>query len=449
MKHNPASIAKLVPRDTRYEEPVEKSHPLWVQVEPNGNKFYVCRARINGKSQRKRIGKVAEWTLTYAKVRANAMNDDAEAGGGETWKTAKTVVDALPVGAKCTVGAAWSYYMEAEGAQKASGDSKASFYRRFVEPVWGERLISTIDRDDCALLIDKHLTDHKAADPNYRGVATNHLVSHLSRFFRWSCREGYAKTRLKSSPMAEVVKPTNEKQLRKKVRPLSEQELDWFFKALAAHASGEGAKRGSEPQREIAARAVEQLLRSVCRRDNIFAATWGQVTEAGLFLPKTKNGTPLMVPLTDSMKVLMGKRPADALDTDAIFAGCTTWLARSLDDIRERMTAIAAKVGFNGDFAAKLIGGKPNPHRFVLHDFRSTATMWFKNQRHDDGMPKYPGEVRKAMLNHREASVEGLHYNDDAEDPYYMFAERKVLGVAWSDYLDTVKAKALAMALAA
>lgn len=420
-KLSPADIDALSGRAKRYEVPCEKGHPLWIRVEPKGSKTFVCRTRIGGKNVRKTIGKVSEWKLTEAKRKARIIDEDARLNGGaDHLAEAKAVVEAQVSTQRETVEWAWRAYMDREGSHLVSAKEKRTHWTRSIAPAWGQRMLNSITKRDIVSLLDAELESARLRKET--GTSANNLHKTVKRFLNWSMGQGY----LDANPAIGIEKRIDESLHRRPPRPLNDQELVWLFRALDQH-------KGRR------ADAAELLLRSVCRLATIYDADRINLCEAGLLLPKTKNGTPFMLPLTATMRALAGE-PGNGL----IFPGNLTYKAKLIESLRETMTASAAEDGFNGTFVGEFFEGrKRNPHYWSAHDFRDTATMWFKNQRTETGMPIYPKEVREAMLNHRSRSVEATHYNDDASDPFWEYAPRKFAGAAWNAHLDAVKVEAL------
>ncbi|WP_114227017.1 MULTISPECIES: tyrosine-type recombinase/integrase [Sphingomonas] len=429
MKLSAARIADMEVTGKRYEKAVEPGSPLWVRVEATADRSgkarskYVCRTVIDRKSVRKIIGPVSEWTLSEAKRKALAIDADArDNGGAEHLATAKAVVGAQTGPCPNSVAEKFLDYMETEGKHKVSSKEKWTHYWRSIEPQWGARPVTSIAKRDCVALLDLELKAAKARGET--GTSANNLHKVLARFFNWVAGQGY----IEVSPMTGLKKKIDVSLTRRPPRPLNEQELIWLFQAL---------DRLAGPR----ANAIEFLLRSVCRIGNILDAKKENVGERGLLLPKTKNFTALMVPLTDSMKALLG----DTEGAGNIWPGHLRRKAGFVDEeLRPMMEEIARADGFNGTFNVEHFADKTrNLDFWTPHNFRDTATTWFENQLDADDDPLFPDHVQKAMLNHRPGSTKDKHYSAVALDPLWMYGARKKAGAAWNAYLDAVKAKAL------
>lgn len=404
---------------------------------------YLWRGRVNGKPKSKRIkhpqtGAVAtttNMTLTEARRIAKAIAGDV-AGGGERFfpKPAEGI----------TVRDAWKLYWDREAKILSSSKEKDSHWRRIIEPAIGDRIITTLDTDaDLGALVERHL---QAAYANgEKGNATLNLFKNLSAFFAWCEGRGRAATGVKVSPMRGLVKPIDPKRNKRPARALGEQELIWLFAALDRYSKAPCRSDG-RAQRIRDCEATEVLLRSMCRRNEIFDRSWDDLSDEGLFIPKTKMGYPLLLPLTDSMRAIIGEKPEKG---DRIFVAKSDWLAHTIEDIRPIMTEIAQEAGSNADFHTPDFDGEPNPSYFTLHDFRDTAKTWMGRQMREDEEPMFSRETQEACLNHREKGV-GAIYNADLDDPRWALPQRKRAGALFNAYLDGLKAKALEqMALAA
>jgi integrase len=437
MEHTAKTILALAPKPTRYEVPYRKAekkgggHALWIRVEPTGAKSYIARVRINGQSTKKRIAAVGEITLTEAVRYAGKLDDDARAGGQQHFTESKVLRQPGD-----TVRDAWGQYWDAEASKLASSGEKNCHWRLWIEPRWGDRALASIRKSDCAELIG----DHLRVAPGKK-VSTNHLFKTLRRFFAWCCGKGYYQTGLEASPMSGLEAPVDENEKRRPKRPLTEQELVWLFRAFEAYVAKDRHKSPKDKRSEVV-RATELLLRSVCRRSDIYKAQWAWVSPRGLHIPKTKNSAPLLLPLTASMVALLGERPEEG---GPVFTSKLDWLSHSFEDIREVMTEIAAKDGFNGSFRAKWLDAdetEHNPYYVTLHNFRSTFITWATEQRNPDGRRKFSGDDREAMLNHRDFTTESKHYDAGADAEDWKLEDRKFIGAAWNAYLDGVKARA-------
>jgi integrase len=437
MEHTAKTILALAPKPTRYEVPYRKAekkgggHALWIRVEPTGAKSYIARVRINGQSTKKRIAAVGEITLTEAVRYAGKLDDDARAGGQQHFTESKVLRQPGD-----TVRDAWGQYWDAEASKLASSGEKNCHWRLVDRTALG--------RPGAGFHPEVRLRRSDWRPPSRRageeGLDQPSLQDSAA-FFAWCCGKGYYQTGLEASPMSGLEAPVDENEKRRPKRPLTEQELVWLFRAFEAYVAKDRHKSPKDKRSEVV-RATELLLRSVCRRSDIYKAQWAWVSPRGLHIPKTKNSAPLLLPLTASMVALLGERPEEG---GPVFTSKLDWLSHSFEDIREVMTEIAAKDGFNGSFRAKWLDAdetEHNPYYVTLHNFRSTFITWATEQRNPDGRRKFSGDDREAMLNHRDFTTESKHYDAGADAEDWKLEDRKFIGAAWNAYLDGVKARA-------
>lgn len=407
------------------------------------SRTYIWRGRVAGKSARRAIrhpqtnmiATIATMSKTEAKRIAKGMTVDARRGEGVFAPEPDSPASSEGI----TVQHAWAMYWMREASMLASSRQKKAHWEKVIQPQWGHRPLSSITDDDCCELINAAVA--LAESRNESGTAANNLFKTLQTFFNWCRGRGRPSTRLKVSPMDGMERPIDVTRTKRPARALDEQELIWLFRALAEYAAAPGLRADANNAR--AAQATECLLRSMCRRSDIFAARWPWLQEDGLLIPKTKNSYAFLLPLPPSMRALIG----DASGFGPIWGSGMDRVAHTIEAVRRTMTGIAAKEGFSGDFSEEYLNKAKrdrNPYHFTLHDFRDTAKGWLARQlRTDDDMPRYPLEVQEACLEHREKGV-GAIYNANLSDPRWAYAQRKRAGEAWNAYLDTVKSKALA-----
>ena len=418
------------------------------------SKSFVFRGRVNGRTVRKVLlrpetGAVASadnTTVTEARRFIAELKGDAAAGGKQHFAH----VNAKARPGDFTVAQSWASYMAKEGStkRKRTSDRKAANYRRFIEPVWGERTVRSISTADCKALIGKVVAEFEAKGET--GTPANKLHSDLNTFFAW-CLTRY-ELKVEGNPMfdrnAGKTIPTPVKEVPKPARDLEEWEIVLFFRAAQGYVStplSEKALRRSAKAPETRRRSVEATefaLRSVCRRDENFTARWGWIQPDGLLVPASvaKMSQSILVPLTPQMLALIGERPPNAKDGDLIFGADSRWLQKALEGIRPIMTRIATdEREFNGDFADEEDGV-----HFTLHCFRDTFFTRMDEPRNEWEQPIFSAETRNACLNHRPADVGEKRYNGRRQDPRWKYAQRKGAVVFWNSWLDRLKAEAMA-----
>jgi integrase len=392
-------------------------------------KSYVWRGRVAGKTGRKVVvrpetgetASVENTTLTDARRFSLAMSADAANGGKDYFAH----IAAKPKAGDLTVADAWKAYMLHEGnhLKKRTADNKVSHFTRFIEPRWGTKPVRSITT--------KGEIRREFEAKGLVGAQVNVLHSNLGQFFRFCAkRDEY---RVETNPMLPLdERPVNESLTRRRSRFLEEIELKWFFQA-ADSLSRLGRRRAVE--------ATEFLLRSCCRRNEVFLAKWSWLRNDGMLVPAdmAKNGCSILVPLTDTMRALIGERPAVAKDDDTIFGMSVSWLSRAIEEIRHIMDEIS---GVDDSFSAK-----HGARYFTLHDFRDTMLTLMEEPQNEWHQPIFPLETRDGLLNHRPSGVGAKRYHGRIHDPRWLYAQRKAAGAYWDNWLSRLKAEALALAV--
>lgn len=394
----------------------------------NRSNSYLWRGRVNGKPATKRIkhvrtgvvGTSGNMTRTEARAIAKQIAAEAARGGAGTYFPIKV--------AGLTVDEAWKLYWKRDAQNLRSASEKQRAWDRYLS-LWANRQLSSITKRDCAAMIERCRNEIGGA-----GYAANQLHKNARRFFGWCADEGYGATGLEVSPMVGMAKkPVNTGRTARPPRALEERELIWLFSSLEELGGRE-------------AQAVEFLLRSLCRRDENFAAKWSWLRgDENLLIPATKAvgrnavSYPLLLPLTSSMRKLIGDRPKGSAPDAPLWGVTSSWLAHWFLKVRRTMTGLARKEGVNADFINEFIGEARNEHYFSFHDFRDTGKLNLRKiTRLDDGLPKFAAEIREAVLNHRDTGIAKV-YGADVSDADYLYEPRRLAGIAWNDILDELK----------
>jgi integrase len=159
----------------------------------------------------------------------------------------------------------------------------------------------------------------------------------------------------------------------------------------------------------VAARALEFMVLTVGRKDEVQSATWGEIDlKAAVWtLPgsRMKNGNPHSVPLSDAaLDLLRTLRPKDAKPDDLVFP---SQLNRKLANTT--MADIIKRLGHGGDA--------------TVHGFRSTLTDWAAE------CTSYPPEIYDAAL---------AHSNSDPYRRTKLLDKRRALMRDWATHCGRV-----------
>jgi len=355
---------------TSVQEIRDSKSPLRMLVHPSGLKAFQVRKKVDGKSKRITLGRFPQLSLKDARLAALAIDLSGP--------PQKTPNDASP-----TMTAAFGHYMAKDGNKAKSADEKWRIFRKDIEPTLGPRVLTDITRHDLAAVI--------AAKHDTAPTASNALQALLSKFYNWSCDEGWSFTKLETSPMARV-KKMSKPQTRK--RWLSEQELRWFFQALPAACEF--------------APVFELILRTMVRRSEAFSADRADIKGNLWTLKDTKNGSDFLVWLSESALRLV---PASGG-----FQLCEEAVSKPMDRLRARMNELAGK----------------ELDRWTLHDLRRSGRTHLGSMLDENFRPWVARDTLEAMLNH---TLQGM---DKVYNLNSFLPEKKAGWERWNDYLDTL-----------
>jgi len=396
----PRKIESIKPEAQRLEIK-DDPYPLLLVVQPSGVKSFQCRVRVGGKQQRKVLGR---WPLiSLADARKAALDIKNTVTQGIT-PVPLVKPQTGPDTTHCFI-----LFMEMEGGKAKTASERWRMWEKDIKPNIGTKPIETVTRTD--------LSDIVAAKYATGPTQSNRVRGLLCRFFNWSVKEGWSITKLEANPMALVSRMHREKP---RDRPLSEQELKWFFQSV----NRAGAFAG----------VFEALLRTITRRSEMFELQWFEVLEDRIAIsPKdgagnAKNGTPNVIWLHPTVEALMGSRGDPR---NKVFGVAKVGYSKPVERLNKALAQCAVKAGINEPWVD-----------FNIHDFRATAVSLM-----GDWIDEYTEEplvtpfILDRLLNHKDISVRGRHYSKNEWFPQKRSALR-----LWNDYLDRIKSQALSEA---
>lgn len=285
---------KITKRAVESIKPTERDQLLWdtevlgfgCKLTPRGKRIYILQYWQHGRSRRFTIGRHGDLTADEARREAQALrgliargNDpsDARASG----RADPTFTDFA------------ARYMKEHAAAKKKASSAAADERNLrnhVLPKLGRRRLNEISRADIA---------NFHAELAFKPGAANRCLALLSKMFNLA--ENWGLRPDGSNPTRHVEKYPE----RKLERYLTRSELARLGKVLS-----DAAQQGEHPS---AVAAIQLLLLTGCRRDEILTLRWEYVDRQGrcLRLPDSKTGSKV-IPLGEpAMTVLDGLKTAD------------------------------------------------------------------------------------------------------------------------------------------
>ncbi|MXP42539.1 integrase arm-type DNA-binding domain-containing protein [Altererythrobacter soli] len=418
-------VRALKPRNKRYEIK-DGYYPLYIIVQPSGAISF--QSRYGGK--RRKLGDFGalQHQVSLRQAREAALSIKAARG-----EVPNTVAAALPISpsswrAAQTLEDCYRLYMAdvSPNLTEAVVKERWRLMEKDLPPGLRSQPISDVTADELAVAVRAKF-DALRKRPNGKGVGANRLHTNLMTFFQWCRREGrpLLETKLTANPMTEVPKPLRHEKPRD--RWLEPHEIVWLFRAL----SEMGTTRWND-QSDLHARAIEGLLRLVARRGEVYWARWDWVKGDRLIVPETKNSTPNLLWLHPSVLALFGERP-DVPEARILPVFPTS---KPIARLRQAMNRIASEAGYAYDY-----NDPSRPEYWTLHDLRTTATTLLAGEvkffRNKDESPKVSADTRDRLLNHKDVTVRGRHY--DFHDSY---PQKRAALLLWNDWLDELKAKA-------
>jgi integrase len=407
VKPSDLAIKALKPRAARYEVPVAGHRGLVVTVQPSGDKAWTYRTRSNGRLYREKLGIYPAMTLAAVQEAFGKIRNDRARGVD---LAARKQVAAQQARRNPVVSELCTEYLERHAKpRKRTWREDELMLNKDVLPAWGRLRAESVGRRDVTALIDS-ITDR--GSPMQAGKVLA-LVRKVWNF-------GIQRGAIAVNPAARMPRPAP---ATTRDRVLADAEILAFW----THADTSGLR----PQ---AAAALKLELLTGQRIGECLGIEWDELDlDAGTWLipaAKSKNKREHMVPLT--------ARAAELLDTQPrigpfVFPARSDTRRPKGRPVRSDVTAHELREVLR---APKGRGAKPNPlyaalrelnaKPFTSHDLRRTVETRLASL----GIGR---EVRDRVLNHRDASVSGTHYNR-----HDYLAEKRAALEAWASLLDTI-----------
>ena len=326
---------------------------LTLRVSYGGSSTWAFAYRCGGKQRRLKLGTYPALGLAEAR---------------EAWRAARAKLDKGEDPAAATMAARNADGFEAvvedwlkrDQADNLTVAEVERIMRKHVLPEWGHLRIAAITRRQVAELID---------DIADRGTPTSALrcYARLNRLFRWAVGRGIIET----SPMLYLPKPAEEV---KRKRVLTDDELRRVWVA----AQQIGWPIGS---------AIQLLILTCARRDQIGALRWQEVTAAHIRLgDRTKNDEDQDIPLSAAARDLIADIPRMAGSPFVFTTTGTTPISGWSRAKRNIDKAINAHTELDG---------------WRIHDLRRTGATWMQA----NGIEL---QVVEAVLGHTAGSRAGV-----------------------------------------
>lgn len=393
----------LKPKEARYEESVERGG-LYVVVEPTGTKWWRYRYKINGRTERIKLGDYPTMGLADARRKFEELRGTtgtARRGESPTAKQKEQadVAERLAVPTLKELAGAW--ISRQDTTDKTKAERKRTLDRDVLPKLGGLR-VRHLERSHCIAVIDEAVTRDAKGQARF-------IYKTLKSLLVYAVEKGL----IEYSPMQAMKAPTR---YIPKDRRLSDAEVTAFFTVL------------KESEMSPQARAcLEWQLLTACRPSEAREATWGEVdvqapTGPTWTIPagRSKNGKAHVVHLSpEALAVLDVMRPFKQPGREApLFPGR---VMRVVDGEAGQMrasplsvVALARAVSrLQKNFTAELRKATKNENAtfepFTPHDLRRTAASLVTSL----GFNRF---IAGLLLNHTDTSVTSIYDRHDYEE---------------------------------
>ncbi len=242
-----------------------------LRVYPSGHRVYVCSYRVNRRKRLARLGRADVLTLDQARKKAIAYL--GKAASLEDPQDALDEQRQLKTVAELATG-----YLENHAKKKKKKwKDDLSILKRQVLPKLGSRLVNTIVSADIEAI-------HSAVGAEHP-YAANRMQEIVRKMFNWGRVAGLVPKDY-ANPAIGIVRFRE----RKRKRFITTMEMPRFIQAL------------EQEENEYARHGIWLLLLMGLRSNEVLKAKWVDVDwdRGTLFIGLTKNGEPLLAPISDA-----------------------------------------------------------------------------------------------------------------------------------------------------
>jgi integrase len=261
---------------------------LFLVEQPTGKKSWIVARRLGSKFVKMKIGSFPAFKVEQARQEAEKYIAAFDRGEDprQVRLAEQTTRQATQAETVSVVGEDW---LRRDQAEKRTCKEIQNFLKNRLLPAWGERPISSITKRDCIAFVDKVAEETSS-------VRSRRIFSFLHRFFQWCLEQDI----LVHHPMNGMKKRGQENKRR---RYLSNTEIKLFWEATEQMAYPFGP-------------ALQLLLLTGCRREEISALKWNEIKTDGIELsgdrvkrlPNAKDEGRI-IPLSDKAREILKAIP--------------------------------------------------------------------------------------------------------------------------------------------
>lgn len=319
-----------------------------VRVYASGRRLYVCSYRVGRRKRLATLGRVDVLTLDQARKKATAYlgkaaGDEDPQNQADQLRTASSVRDVIK-----------NYVEQHAKKKKRNWKSDESSLNRLLLPGYGSRLAMSVTTAD----IEKIHAGHGAHYP----YAANRFLDIARKMFNWARVAGFL-PELHKNPATGIVRFRE----RKRKRFVTTVEMPRLIRGL------------EEEYNEYAKHGLWLLLLMGVRSKELLNAKWTDIDWVGrtLFIGLTKNGEPLLAPISDAAFERLKMIPRLVGNPYII---CGKKPGRPLHGLRTPLKRVLQRAGLE------------NIH---VHDLRRTVGSWLAQS-------NYSLHLIGDVLNHRD-----------------------------------------------
>lgn len=385
------------PKEKPYKLSDEKG--MYLEVMPNGSKYWRLKYRIGGKEKRLALGVFPEVSLAEARDKRDTARKQVSEGTdpGAAKQEAKRVAKIATANSFEAIAREWLDHMKHKWSEGHHTYTKRRF-EAYVFPEIGNAPIAQINAP--TLLSVARKIEGKGT------IETAHKVMNTcGQVFRYAVASG----RCERDPVGDLKGAIKPRPAPKHMNALSEKDLPDLLRKMDTYAT----EQGGELQTQY---ALQLLALTFVRTGELREATWEEVdfdkAEWRIPAERMKMKAPHIVPLSVQALEVLGKLKELNGAYSWIFPGVRPAVAMS------KNTALFAlyRMGYRG--------------RMTGHGFRAVASTILNEMGFD-------ADVIERQLAHAERNKVRAAYHRAEYLP-----ERRKMMQQWADYLDSKKAGA-------
>lgn len=385
------------PKEKPYRLSDEKG--MYLEIMPNGSKYWRLKYRIGGKEKRLALGVFPEVSLAEAREKRDTarklLNEGADPGAAK--QDAKRAAKIATANSFEAIAREWLEHMKHKWSEGHHTYTKRRF-EAYVFPEIGNAPIAQINAP--ALLSVARKIEGKGT------IETAHKVMNTcGQVFRYAVASG----RCERDPVGDLKGAIKPRPAPKHMNALNEKDLPDLLRKMDAYASD----NGGELQTQY---ALQLLALTFVRTGELREATWTEfdLEKAEWRIPaeRMKMKAPHVVPLSRQSIEVLEKLKALNGGYELVFPGVRPSVAMSKNTVLFALY----RMGYRG--------------RMTGHGFRAVASTILNEMGFD-------ADVIERQLAHAERNKVRAAYHR-AE----YLAERRKMMQQWADYLDSKKAGA-------